>query len=379
MLRHILLACLFAFSISNFAQNFRFTDPSFLLSAMEGFEWRYNNLDQDVLKENRVKSCEIIRYFKGSPSASTRYFDKEGRVIREERKAKKGLAIMDCTYDDRGNLTERSGTNSIGQKYKTNYTYDSENKMTAWERVNYKGEYSAGEMEYDVNGKLLWHKLYEKNREIPFRELAYSYYENGDRKTTSYFEKGKLKHSWNYDCKPEGELIGVKTKDETTICKMEEIDSSGNRVTWERKFNEKGQLTKVKTVCSPDSLVLSKQIYSGTDKLVSETIYAYNDEGKNMGVKVFAFDKHGKAYLNSETTVDEFGTRETTAYNRKGEITYTDMRVKNGSGKTIKSQHSQGRGFYTSLYNYNEESMIQSEVRMQRKRTYVTEYNYTFY
>lgn len=379
MLRNLLLFCLITSSISNFAQNFRFSDPTFMFTSLEDYELRYFNMDSGVLKKNEVKSCEIIRYVKGEPSVTKRYFDKEGRIIREERKTKKGLASLVCTYDDRGNLTERSGINTKGQEFKTSYTFNSQNKITAWQRVDYKGEYAAGEMEFDSSGKLLWHKIYEKNREVPVRELVYSYYENGDRKTTSYFEKGKLKHSWNYDCKPEGELIGVKTKDETTICKTEEIDSSGNRVTWERKFNEKGELTKVKMVHSSDSLVLSKQIYSGADKLVSETTYAYSDEGKSTGYKVLAFDKHGKSYLSSDTTIDEFGTRKTKAYNKKGEITYTDLRVKNGSGKTIKLQHSQGRGFYTNLYNYNEESMIQSEVRMQRKRTYVTEYNYTFY
>ena len=35
----------------------------------------------------------------------------------------------------------------------------------------------------------------------------YSFYDDGSRKETNYYKKGKLKYTWNYDCKSEGEIV----------------------------------------------------------------------------------------------------------------------------------------------------------------------------
>ncbi|MBK6952631.1 MAG: hypothetical protein IPH24_11440 [Crocinitomicaceae bacterium] len=176
------------------------------------------------------------------------------------------------TYDQFGNILTYNHFNKKGENTVTyTYTYDSKQrpvfykyrygKKQSWSSVEYdasgllkrsrgynaKGDFIGREEFKREDGKMLAVTIWEKDSLSPYKRLDYEYYEDGSLQTIRYFFKSKLKYTWSYDCKPEGELLGVKQKDSTTICIKEEYDSKGNRVVWKQEFNRKGDLVKNKT------------------------------------------------------------------------------------------------------------------------------------
>lgn len=382
MKKIILLFALIAASNINFAQNY----------DLEHIPWRFWNefnlhseskqrkSERELLKQNQVKSREKISYDKGVPFSTMEYFDEEGRVVRIERHWKKGgKSVSTLTYTAFGELKEVKGSDSKNRSWKTVYTYDEENRLVTTLSLSVKNVYKKTEVAYNEHGKLSYRKIYEKDTVNPKRELVYAYYDNGDKKETNYYEKGKLKHTWKFECKPEGELINVKEKDATKFCLLEDLDENGNRVVWERKFDEKGRLTKVRTVYSPDSLIIMKQRYVGTDRLVYERVNTFDEANNYAGSTVTTYDKKGEAFLSSKSTYSKEKGSRTVYYDKKGEISYTSFYLMNENGKPLKIQGI-GKGWNnTKLYHYNDQDLLSSEIRIYKGRTYINEYNYEFY
>lgn len=343
-------------------------------------ESRQGNKEQDLLKKNSVKSREKIRYYKGKPFSTIEYFNEEGKVVQTERTSKNGnKSTSSLTYTESGKLDQVEGRNYKDRTWKTTYLYDSKDRLIATESINTKQVYSKSEVGYNELDKISYRRLFDKKTDTPKKELSYTYHENGDKKETNYYEKGKLKHTWKFECKPEGELINVKEKDATKFCLIQDIDENGNGVIWERKFDEKGRLTKEKTVYTPDTLILLRQRFIGTDKLVYEKVNTFDDENQYVGSISKTFDKKLGLRLYSKTTFSKKKGTKTEHYNKKGELKYTKLYLSGSNGKPIKTQRIGKTWNATSLYHYNENDLISSEIRIYNRRTYVDEYSYEFF
>ncbi len=251
-------------------------------------------------------------------------------------------------YDDQGNLANLVSSNSKNKTWKTNYTYNTNNILIARDSYNPKGEYFGIKKTYNTDQKLTLQEIFEKDKKTPVKKLAHTYYENGQKKTTTYTEKGKIKYVWNFDCKDEGELLNVKNKNKSTICLKEEIDADGNRVLWERIFNEKGNLTKRKSVFSPDSTLIQVQTFNEDDRLLYEYFTKENGGKKNIG------------------------------YNKSGQIASETETFINPDKQIIKSTKKAKKWGYTKLYHYTDQMKV-SSVSIYDKRTLVDEYIYTFF
>ncbi|WP_066757397.1 hypothetical protein [Crocinitomix algicola] len=336
--------------------------------------------EKDKLKENQVEKRVKIRYHKAKPIRTIEYFDKDGKVTKREFiNLKKETSESVYEYDQEDRLKTVVYINSKGKEGRINYQYNAEGKLTEKSRVNIKGEYFGTTYQYNTEGKLTEHCIYQKTKEVPIKKLVYTYYPNGDKKTTVYYKKGKLKYSWKYDCKPEGELVGVKNKDQVTICVSEEFDELGNRVVWDRRFDEDGKLKKIKTVYNADSLVLNRQIYTenGT-KIVYDEVFSYDEEGVLLGAETTSYDKKGNAYLSGRKVNTEEDGYVQERFDSKGKLTsYYSYKV-NNEGLVQKMQRHSGRYRYTYLYNYDD-GLKTSEVRIYRNSTYVDEIFYSFY
>lgn len=157
------------------------------------------------------------------------------------------------------------------------------------------------------------------------------------------------------------------------------MDENGNYVVWNRKFDEKGRLTKEKTVFNSDPLLILRQRFRGADKLVYEQVNSYDAETHFTGNIVKTLDKDNGLRLSSETTYSKEKGNKTLHYNKKGKVNYANLYHVGEHGKPLKTQITGNRCGSTSIYTYNENDLIVSKIRMFGKRTYIDEYNYEYY
>ena len=330
-------------------------------------------------RSNHVKSLKQIDYFesnKNQPSYSITDYDSEGRKkafirftkddsISQKSEFKyhvngkistikitnyKGeIATQNFEYDKNTNVTSISYTNYKHQSMTSSLKYNEFDKLIFREDVDMKGNYLAYKIGYNLKGKLTSKSIFEKDSINPKKLLLYDYYENGDDKTITYYIKGKLKYAWHYDCKPEGELINIKNKDNSTICIKEEHDSTGNRILWERTFDEKGHLVKKKYTYSKDSTLLSTQYFNNSDD-----------------------------YLYFERKTKTEGGHIEILYNRNGTQQIWSESFLNKNRKLTKCQYLTGKQKTISLYHY-EGDLKTSSIDINRHGKTVTEFIYTFY
>tara|TARA_B110000037_G_scaffold15096_1_gene15771 strand:- start:23850 stop:24641 length:792 start_codon:yes stop_codon:yes gene_type:complete len=172
---------------------------------------------QELIKANYVKKREKTAYYKGIPSTAVKHIDTDGKIIRIEYSKKEYKSTAMLKYTDFGKIKEVEKKNSKGQISKTTYECHSKNRLIKSESADFKKDYSKSEVACNEFDKLSYRKHLDKNTDTPDKELRYSYHENGDKKETNYYVKGKLKHTWLFECKPEGELINVKDKGTKTL------------------------------------------------------------------------------------------------------------------------------------------------------------------
>jgi hypothetical protein len=216
------------------------------------------------------------------------------------------------------------------------------------EYIDEKGRYSGSKKQYNQDGLLTRHFRFDKSRTEATHELIYTYYEGASKKSIVYNEKGKFKYEWNYDCKEEGELVNIKSKDKTTICIKEEVDASGNTIMWNREFNEDGKLIKTKEVRSPDKLLVSKEIFNQEDRLLSKSYVK-----ESGGFLKESYDKKGEVYSKRESFL-------------------------NKDGKLIKSDYK-SKGFnYTNIYSY-EGDLQSTNSRISKRRITLDQFQYDYY
>jgi hypothetical protein len=330
-------------------------------------------------KTNHIKSKKEVLYSnanKNQPVYFINEFNEDGKKIAVTRYSTKDKVIRksEFTYHQLGKINTVKITNGKGQISTQSFEYDKDTNTTLVKYTNYKdqtissifeyntlgklisredldikGNYLAYKIEYNSDGSLKSKSIFEKDRDNPKKILVYDYYENGDKKTITYYEKGKPSHAWNYDCKPEGELINIKNKDHSTICIKEEHDSTGNRIVWERTFDEKGHLVKKKHTYSQDSTLLSTQYFSNKDN----RLYFERKLKKEGGTIEILYNGDGSQQIWSESF-----------YNQNMKL--TKVRYLYGKQKTI------------SLYHYDGD-LKTSDVNINKHGTSVTEIIYTFY
>jgi len=302
--------------------------------------------EKENLKKNNVKLRTVTYYNKGEPYHATQTFNADGRLTQIIHFIHDKENSIDYSYDSKGNVVKIITTNSKHQKRTSTYTYNDKNKLLTRESYNFKGEYSGRKITYNKFDKVSQEEVYKKDKLNPVRSIVHTFYEGGEKKTSVYKEKGKVKYEWKYDCKPEGELLNVKQKDQATICIKEDVDADGNRIVWNREFNEKGELTKTKTVYKQDSIWVRTDTYNQNEILTQESYKTPNGQ-KRMSYK------KGKVYSMSEFI-----------YNDQKQLT--------------KQLSSWKKSWNVSLYHYVNDLKI-SEVRVHKRSTYVEEINYEFY
>jgi len=301
---------------------------------------------REAFSKLNVKSRTTVSYSKGNSHSVTEHFDDAGYLIKREYPNSKYETVTTAEYNDEHLITKLITKNNRDEQWTSMYTYDN-GRLVEREDIDEKGKYKGLKKEYDKDGNMTRHGRFDGDRNSPKHELIYTYYEDGQKESITYIKDKKVKYVWSYDCKEEGELINVKSKDQSTICVKEEVNELGYTVTWNRDFNEKGDLIKTKTVRGSQGELISEEMYNVDDRLIREV--KINETG-------------GAAYIS---------------YDKDGEISSMRESFLNQNDKLKKSIYDSKRYKYTFLYNYEGELQTQS-TRIYKRGIYVSEYEYDF-
>ena len=167
---------------------------------------------------------------------------------------------------------------------------------------------------YNDNNKIYSITWFNKKGIENYR-YEYQYYENGSRKTTREFDKGKLKKVYNYTCEPMGTV--EKKVSQQNICKKRTYNPDSSYFEIFEGMDNKGKSTRKIIKYSKDSTALEQVFYNNNDKETMKFVY---EKGNNNLQKTYYYYK-GKLIEVSASTKNKNGLFESyTVTNGKGKV-----------------------------------------------------------
>jgi len=162
--------------------------------------------------------------YKNGELLSFKFFDKEGKIIAQEKKSGKKINFQ--FYDPRGVLITEGQL--IGDEKTGKWTYYNKNGVKETEQTYEKGKINGKSKSFFPNGEVEIDQNYVDDE---LDGLALVYFPNGELKTEGYFSKGKRTGMW-YFYNPDGTFSS------------REYYVSGEAVSWSDDFSSKGLLFK---------------------------------------------------------------------------------------------------------------------------------------
>lgn len=289
-----------------------------LVNAQNEYAYEYNAIEAENIpiygtqielrKQNMINTMDeiLVSYKKGIAQEKTKKtikasFDENGFLIKSESYNYKNELEKKTSYivNDSGQILEKAITNGKG-KLLSQYTktYNSDGLITG--------------STYIKNGKVISkYTLLRNGRNISERcnfkrggeklssRFVYTFQSDNQLKTTQMFNgKGKLKHTWNHDCLPEGELLEAR-KDTTTICRIKESTGGESYITYTKNVDEKGVLSTTTSWYKKDFEIDSMYIKT-EGKHPSLAIYKYLDNHKTF-ILVNLDNKNDTLYMFKRT------------------------------------------------------------------------------
>jgi len=239
----------------------------------------------------------------------------------------KKILLYNFKYDKNGMITDEEYTKNGKVKVKINSTYDSL--------------------------KILESSYYKNGKPELEKKWVYTYYPDKSRKSSIiYNSKGKVLYTWNYECKPEGELAS-KHKDTTDVCRKETVDNLGNKVITFRKFNEKGKPYKVE--------------------------YTYNKENQCLGYA--SYYANDIINVRSKYNKNTGETEEFTIYNKKGIETYRSVNAYNDKDNILETKtYTKGKLHSNSINEFSTSDFVSSmKIFKKGKLEKSCKYDYMFF
>jgi hypothetical protein len=295
-----------AFILFAFALNAQRVEYAYIKKA-----WDYNAWDYSTKKDKeKIANAKVTGY------------------ICTFKNKKKEYVSQKVNYDSKGNgiLSVSFKTNG-SKRSQASFTYSSDNKILIKLYQDGKGnEYKKITFAYDKNGNITEESLFKngklkakttstfdstrvlesyfyKNGSPDFkRKWVYTYYPDKSKKSSViYNSKREIKYTWNYECKPEGQLER-KQKDTTTVCKNEEVDKDGNRTITNRRFNAKGKAYKEVIIYNKDNKMILYSTYMN-NSIIPTYKCTYDPSIGNIKEWVYSNSK-GKEKIRCENSYD---------------------------------------------------------------------------
>lgn len=209
------------------------------------YPWLDNYTGTKKLKEISFK--EVI---KGKDFTSF-ILNEKGQPVREEfdfyydnSLRKNNSKVLEYTYDKSDNVTE---VKHFDKKHKLTYSqswsYYSPNQLSSTQRALRGRPYEQTFYSYNEDSTLAKNETYSiKNGTESLQAVyLYAYYDDKKLRTTKFYKKNKLKHTWSYACDERG---NIAKKDTTNICTSEGVDSRGRKIVTRFSSDKPGNITK---------------------------------------------------------------------------------------------------------------------------------------
>lgn len=253
------------------------------VQAQHEVEVRYSNPEWDVLKNKNIATKHRVNIYSKTRNGK--------RLVESLSFGEKGLSENHEFYKRNGTLKKSTLYQFNDSNRVTHYQTIRRNKIYQFQHFSYSNliqlnsskfyykdtlePASTTIYEYYPNNKYKSYCTYDKNNKQGYR-YEYDYYENGSRKETRFLYKGKLKHTWVYDCDWKGELTTSKTD---KICKnrVYDADSSFTEI---YESTAKGKSTKSIIKSARDGRVLESINLNAKGKQQYKFVYTYNDSQK---------------------------------------------------------------------------------------------------
>lgn len=317
------------------------------------YEWPVGYIQYDPIKHEIPRGTKEVKYKvsigKKTPKLSARQYNEQGKItkIYPINDTKNKRESKEITYDENQHVSMVT----ISKKGKITHTYKYEtaanNKPLSQEKIKDNKTVYKNVWSYNTDGNVTEVTSYGKNGEIKNKSVTEYYDKYQKSKTTLYNKKGKVKKTWTYACKEEGEIQANK-KNETRVCIRKDI--SGDVLTnVYQNFDEKGQIVKnVYKYHLPDTSLMEYSCYNRKDELTHKILYAGSFD-KMLSNTVYY--KKGKIWSERQYEYKN-GLLVSDTYSYKGKL----------KGKQVHVYNEQG--FVTNVTWYNKEK-VGSEVLIE--------------
>ncbi len=219
-------------------------------------------------------------------------YDDKGNLIDYKNINRLGRITDEFLYrfDDKGRCVESTRLNRNGKiNIQWTYAYDKNGNMTDMHTYSHD---PSGHMakKYDDKNRLVEQTWYWRHDSRVGSHYKYSYYDDGSKKqTVEYSPKGKILHTWNYDCSPVGKLATPKFKDTTKVCVRYETDKNGNQIKIKEEFVKRGsEVRSVNKYDLHDNLI-DMAGYDIKGNIVRRSSVVFNDH--NQATEYIAYKK----------------------------------------------------------------------------------------
>jgi hypothetical protein len=349
------VVCAFSFLIFSLTILAQYNYDYSYVSKPDGYlqKYLYSPLDKKIVKTNKISS--VIEISGTCPMHSdsikkkeqnwTYFFDTSGNLVSCRSLDHKGklMWMYEIKYNSSNKVTDYSYRHKRSKKiYTEKYQYDNLNQVILKESF------------YDNKSSFKYICTYDSNRikEMtvlkkgkPYLKWEYLYYPDGkNEETRRYDKKGKLKYTWTFACRDEGENM-KKMKDSTLICRKDSHDLHGNRVLVYLQTNEKGKTTRTVYIYNPDTVLREGRGYDEKGRIAWKSIW----DGKNKrSIEYIMFNKHK----------ERIASRYLTTYDDDSEVT-----------KYIHESYRRGKLHFitTSEYSYLKKGIPQKYITTSTK------------
>lgn len=234
----------------------------------------------------------------------------------------------------------------------TQFNYDNENKFNGLiclknGKIKTKVIITKNNENQITNRLTLYGKNLKKSTEMVY------IYEGKDLIKSQYFRNKKLIHEWNYDCKPEGEIVNLKKTEQNTICSWKEEIAGGGYISYSR----------ITDIEDPEKIYLNK-FYFSADSVNYKTETFYKEK-----ILIYRTEKN-------ETT------ERISRYSNKGKPTFSNIYLykDNLISNSTSIVHRRKCTVFSTDFQYNSKNLMTSSLSINNNRIkYSTEIDYQYF
>lgn len=292
--------------------------------AQKEVEVRYPSPEREVYHTKPLGEKHIVSIYakkgKGKRLEETFSFNNKGQIERATWYKRNGNISKETllNFNDSNKVTRRRVTanNKLRNVYEYRYTNLTQLSSTS---VFYKDTIkpiSSTEYAYTAANKTKSITTYDEDKKIQSR-YEYAYNEQGNRTETKYYKKEKLKHTWVYDCNWKGDLTEAKTE---KICKNRVYDADGG-FTEIFENTSKGKVRKTIIKSTADGRVLENEMYDAKGKLITKSVYQYNEANKLVKHSKFKGNSNQAQYVELYEYADDSSLIARVHLDKKGSVT----------------------------------------------------------